>query len=217
MVRLLALLDQLELQIYGVVYLMPYTSATLIDNLYISAIFYKDCSSGILISDISDHFPIFVCVGVNPDTEIKKEALSFTYRNLDDTVFIMLRELLNNEDWDFFQELNINDAFIQLHNILRNNIETLAPEKNVIPFHKQIREPWFTIGLLKSSKTLDKLYKKKLRQPLKHPSYKQYKEYRNLLNALKRTAKEDYYSNLLNNYKQDIKQTWKVLRPLIGK
>ncbi len=51
--------------------------------------------------------------------------------NDDDTVFIRLRELLKNEDWDFIQELNINAAFIQLHNILRNNIETLAPEKNV--------------------------------------------------------------------------------------
>ncbi len=94
-------------------------SATLIDNLYISANFYKDCSSGILFSDISDHFPIFVCVGVI----------------LDDTVFIRLRELLYNEDWDFTQELNINDAFIQLHNILRNNIETLAPQKKILLFH----------------------------------------------------------------------------------
>ena len=62
MVRLLALLDQLELQIYGVVYLMPYTSATLIDNLYISAIFYKDCSSGIFIIDIPGHFRMFFFV-----------------------------------------------------------------------------------------------------------------------------------------------------------
>ena len=72
-------------------------------------------------------------------------------------------------------------------------------------------------GLLKSSKTLDKLYKKKLRQPQEHFSHKQYKEYRNLYYTLKRRAKEEYYASLLNNYKHDIKQTWKVLRPLIGK
>ena len=50
-------------------------SATLIDSLYISANFYKDCSSVISIRDISDHFPIFVCVGVIPDTDKLRRKL----------------------------------------------------------------------------------------------------------------------------------------------
>ena len=102
-------------------------------------------------------------------------------------------------NWDVTQEININDAFIKFHNILRGYV--------VIPFHKIICKPWFIKGLLKSSKTLDKLYKKKLRQLQEHISHKQYKEYRNLYNTLKRAAKEDHYASLLNNYKHDIKQT----------
>ncbi len=65
------------------------------------------------------HFPICVCVGVTSDTEVKKEALSFAYRNLDDT-------FLNNVNWHFTQEKNITDAFNKLHNILQDYIEILV-------------------------------------------------------------------------------------------
>ncbi len=44
-----------------------------------------------------------------------------------------------------------------------------------------------------------------------------YKTYRNLYNRIKRTAKELYYVNLMESYKNDIKKTWQVLKPIIGK
>ncbi len=129
--------------------------------------------------------------------EVKKEAQSFAYRNLDDAGFIKLRGLLNNVNCILLKRKKINDAFNnQIHIpgiiIFQDYIEILAREKYVvIPFHKIMREPWLTKCLLESGKNLDKLYKKNLKQPQEHPSHK-HKEYRNLYNTLKRTANEDH-------------------------
>ena len=70
---------------------------------------------------------------------------------------------------------------------------------------------------MKSSKTLDKLYKRKLRLPPDHDAHRRYKEYRNIYNRTKRLSKQTYYADILEQYKGNIKRTWQVLRPLLGK
>ena len=74
-----------------------------------------------------------------------------------------------------------------------------------------------TRGLLTSSKTLDKLYKKKMRKDKTHITYTKYKQYRYMFNRLKRITKQKYYFDLLNNYQHDTRKTWGVLKSLIGK
>ena len=48
------------------------SSPTLVDNIYITAALFKEFS-GILLSDISDHFPVFVGVG-NSHQNASKES-----------------------------------------------------------------------------------------------------------------------------------------------
>ncbi len=38
-----------------------------------------------------------------------------------------------------------------------------------------------------------------------------------MYNNLKKRSRQLYYLNFLNNYKQDVKGTWQILRPLTGK
>jgi hypothetical protein len=47
------------------------------------------------------------------------------------------------------------------------------------------------------------------------PAYVTYIQYRNLYNRLKRTAKQTYYEQRFNMYKNDLKRTWKMLNSLI--
>ena len=70
---------------------------------------------------------------------------------------------------------------------------------------------------MKSSKTRDNLYRKAINKPRTHPAYVKFLKYRNLLNTLKRKAKESYYNNLLDQYKHDIKKTWKILNSITGR
>ena len=78
-------------------------------------------------------------------------------------------------------------------------------------------EPWLTKGILKSSKTLKKRYRKKLKCPNKSEIDTKYKSYRNLLNKIKRKAKQSYFGDQLELHKNNSRETWKVLNRLIGK
>ena len=89
---------------------VTYNTATLIDNLYISADYCNDCSAGINICDMSDHFPVFTCVG-NTNNSVNDAPLSFKYRKFGEPVYNQLRGMLAEVNWDFIETLEINDAY----------------------------------------------------------------------------------------------------------
>ena len=72
-----------------------------------------------------------------------------------------------------------------------------------------------TKGLVKSSKKKQRLYENFLnnRNPEKEVNYKQYKT---LFECLKKKSKKNYYSNLIESHKYNIKKTWKILKEIIG-
>ena len=74
-----------------------------------------------------------------------------------------------------------------------------------------------TAGLMKSSLTSNKLYRKYISKPKTHHAHIRYAKYRNIYNKLKQIAKTTYYANQVNTFKNDSKQTWKLLKKLIGK
>ena len=73
-----------------------------------------------------------------------------------------------------------------------------------------------TSGLLKSAQKRDKLYKKSQTEK-KHTTNIKFIEYRNMHNKLKRKAKEQYFHELLDNYKHDVRKTWSVINNIIGR
>ena len=74
-----------------------------------------------------------------------------------------------------------------------------------------------TKGLLKSSRVKDKLFRKCTGTAKSSLEYQKYIVYRNKFNSLKRIAKQSYYSNLLDEYRLDMKKTWKILNNLVGR
>ena len=70
--------------------------------------------------------------------------------------------------------------------------------------------------LLKSSQTLDQLYRLKLNKPKTDIKYVNYIKYKNYYSKLKQIAKRQYVKDKLNLYKNDICKTWKTLNNIIG-
>ena len=70
---------------------------------------------------------------------------------------------------------------------------------------------------MKSSNNLDKLYKKCINKSNEHPSRNKFKKHRNLFNTLKRIMKQNYYRDLFDKYKYDIRKTWGIIRTIINK
>ena len=74
--------------------------------------------------------------------------------------------------------------------------------------------PWMTKSLVKLSKKKKRLYEKflKNRNPEKELNYNQYKT---LFESLKMKSKKNYYSDLIDSYKYNIKKVWDVTKEII--
>ena len=115
-------------------------SATLIDNIYVSGNRLEYLRSGILVADISDHFPIFVFTGNNV-RHCKPKNNTNSYRKLDATAIERINTLLLATDWSPLQQLHINDQFDFVNTKLLEYINICAPMKVVkIPAKYVIRE-----------------------------------------------------------------------------
>lgn len=197
---------------------ITHSSSTLIDNIYISATHALPSFSGIITTDISDHLPVIVCLGKVSNRSTKAKSTKITYRPLNETKLNNIRNELSHYDWEHLNIKPTQEAFGDFQNSLTSIINHNAPLKTINTRSKHFkREPWMTKGLLKSARTQAKLYKKQLHIPKDNLKHTHYIRYRNLYNTLKRNAKKMYYSDQLNQYKSDIKNTWKILNRLCNK
>lgn len=104
--------------------------------------------------------------------------------------------------------MNTNDAYVTFTNKIRDIINSETENKSiVIPASRIIREPWFTTGLITSSRELNKLYKKKIGKDKAHPCSIKFYQYRSTFNKLKRQTKAMYYEEVFIKYKHDIQKT----------
>ena len=77
-----------------------------------------------------------------------------------------------------------------------------------------LKSPWITYNLLKCIRRKNRLYKKFLRKPVEE-NKETYRKYRNRLNYTLRLAKQNHFSNLLEQEKSNMRNTWKILNSII--
>ena len=172
-------------------------------------------SSGIIINDVADHFGTFYISSSNIEhkTSAQNEYRSYTSINVE-----IFKNLLDQTDFSNILQIPCpNEAYIQFMIQYKYAFEKAFPLKKSKIKNKNVkREPWFTSGLLTSSKNRTKLLTKKLQKPTER-NILTYKNYNKLYNKTKRNMKVNYFSNILDENKHDIKNTWSILRSIIGK
>ena len=191
---------------------ITHNTATLIDNIYIK-LQNTRLSSGIITTEIFDHLPIFSFYGRKVKT--KPKPVSRDTRTLNEQNIAMIRNILDRYDLD---SNDSNDTLDHFMNVMTTTIDAIAPIKTIkIHPERNIRDPWVTPGIMKSAKTLDKMFRKTIKKSPNDPLVTEYKSYRNLLNRVRKKAKQYYYHNLFNRYCNDIRKTWEVMRSIIKK
>lgn len=191
-------------------------SSTLIDNIYLKNERYDNFDSRIIIAHLSDHFPVLACMG-QKSFHKKKEPLVFYHRPLQQERLQCLNNAIYSTNWNTITRgLNVSDSYDAFTGKLTNLIDEHVPERmSKIPWKAVLREPWMTSGLLKSSSRCNSLYRKTIGLSRDDVAFCRFLNYRNMYNALKRSAKESYYADLLQQYKNDIRKTWNVLNNLV--
>ena len=191
------------------------TTATLIDNIYIS-----DCrqsyNSAILTCDVSDHFPCLLFLEKNT-LDIENRSI-IKSRKFEEKNIASIKGDLSNVDWGVLTDLNTEDSYNLLSDEISKSMNRHAPIKSMsVRNAKIIREEWMTSALLKSSNTCNLLYRKCLGLEKSDPKYVKYIKYRNMYNSLKRKCKIKFYKDRIENYKHNARKLWDTLKCILGK
>ena len=193
------------------------TSATLIDNVFLSEILYRQFDSALLIRDISDHLPLLVLI---KQTKLKdKTPIEFKSRKLNNAKITRIKNILFNIDWSAcLNSTNCNTNFNTFCDYLNSAMETVAPLVVVkITGKRRFVKPWMTTGLETTVMKNKKLYHQTLKATSTPNDLDCYKNHRNMLNRLKHKAMKDYYEDRAKQYKDNTKQLWRLLNQSIGK
>ena len=190
------------------------TSASLIDNVFVSSRLHCSFDSGIILSDISDHLPSLVLLKQTPD--FHKE---FTSRNLSTKELNLINDRIQSTDWNgLLMSESMNTNFDILSDVISRAMDDVAPLHMVrISGKRRFVEPWMTILLEQSAKKKQRLYKKTLQKNSTKTDVNAYQEYRNTYNRLKRHAQQSYYQKKTLDFKTNTKELGKMINKVICK
>lgn len=184
--------------------------SSLLDN-----IFVNDMSvihdSGVIIDDLSDHFPIFLTLDIEQHKiQAREERTVF-----DKTKVEQLNDYLVQRLRSFQLITNPNEACTELTGAYVDGIKLLS---KTIKYsrRKSPLKPWITPSVLCSINRKTKLYKKFILKKTPESENK-YKRYRNILTHVLRDAKRLYYCSHFQLNKNNGKKTWDLLKELINK
>ena len=198
-------------------------SCTLIDNIFSSE---HACitSSGILLSEISDHLPCFASFNLNisynmPTYRIcqRRWTESLMRQLYDDISAVNIYEKLNHNP-----TIDPNINYNILEKTLDSSLNKIMPHKSIkFNKYKHKKSNWITAGIIRSIKFKDKLYKLTKILPNESNEYVTAKNnlrvYKSILNKCIRHAKSFYYTSQLKKFKNNSANTWKILNELMSR
>jgi hypothetical protein len=178
-----------------------------IDCQYIS----QKSTSGIIINDVADHFGTFSIHNI----EYNITATVRKYRVFSENAIDNFKRKLENSDFtSVIASFSTDEAYNKFMDIYCKEFEDAFPLKSKLS-NKYVKvQKWMTTGLLVSSNMKDRLLKLKLKKP-NISNITTYRKYCSVFNKTKRKAKQLYYISKLNEYKEDMKNTWAILNDAI--
>ena len=140
-------------------------TATLIDNIFSNHVEHSYLRSGLLITDISDHLPIFSISLDHMRTHQRQAESLFVRDKSEQNIFSFLEELYHI-DWSkldgySYPKIYYYSKFLERYTKTYEKHFPLKKLKRRLP----PRRPWISQGLLKSIKQKNRLYKRYLSNP----------------------------------------------------
>ena len=195
---------------------ITHSTATLIDNIFISNKLSPASISYICIEDHSDHLPCLVTL--ENVMQYKQLPIEITTRRVTSENIEKINDTLLNENWTItLNDLNTDEAFDLFHAKLTDCFNLECPERTIKLRPDKRSEPWITPGLLSSIKKQNKLYTIHLNDRENVDKLTKYKEYRNTLRKILRYSRINHYILKCNEYKHESKKLWSLMNEVIKK
>ena len=166
-----------------------------------------------MFTDISDHFPIFT---INNATEINESVKKVKRRSYNKGNCEMFKTEVQNFDWNQIYDISgCQEAFSFFHKQFKSLYDKCFPIKETKVSYVN-RKPWLTVGLKNSIKIKNLLYMKYKRYKSDHVLIV-YKNYKNRLTNLLRTAEKEHFHQLLQVNKSKLRKSWTIIKGVINK
>ena len=191
-------------------------SATLIDHIFAKIPprhIQNKCSSGNLITDISDHLPNFTIFNIKmPSIQNRPYVRTFSKENID-----LFTNNLQTES-ELISDFHLYDANVAYDVFSNNYIELL---NKYFPYKRISRQkfkdkPYITSGIKVSIREKNKLYHKYLKNR-SDVNEAAWKAYRNKVNTCIKIAETNYYRTILNDKNNNNANIWKTFGKIINK
>ena len=191
------------------------TTNTLIDCLFTNNTEVHSSLTGILLTDISDHLPIIHLTPLRDLTKISTPQNNHKVPIINPNTLNSMSRALLTQDWHHvFNTNDPEEAFNNFSSIIAQAYSNHIPLRQTSK--KRHGKPWITSAIMKSIKRKNKLYSIYLKHKT-HSSLTYYKKYKNKLSSIIRTAEKSYYNTKLNKNKDNLKNTWKIIKDIIDK
>jgi len=187
-------------------------SATLIDNMCLTN--PSNFTAGIIISDVSDHFPIFVLVGVNNCCRQNPHVNNnVTYRTINDSSLDNLRGQLGDFDFgDLLHGSCVSEATKHFHDIIMTHYDRCCPLRTRTVSYKDLEKPWIDAqikSLVRRRQSYFVLYRSG------RVSRHTYTRFRNYVTGMIKNSKTRYFHNRFERSRANVRETWRVIDNVI--
>ena len=190
-------------------------SATLIDHIFIKCpkkLIQNKCSSGNLITDISDHLSNFSMINIKTQSiKDRPYVRLFTQKNID-----RFNDNIESEPLliDQSELTDTNNSFYSLSNNCTNLLD------KYFPYVKMSRKafknkPHITKGIQVSIRNRNKLYKKYLNNPT-DVNKAAWKKFRNKTSEIIKRAESLYYKSIINKHNNTSKNLWNTFGKILN-
>lgn len=188
-------------------------SGTLLDNIFHNDLACNlDLTQGILYTDITDHFPVFVIV----QSDISEnDKISVTKRIFNSTNITTFQNLMHETNWtNMLSSEDMQTAFSSFLEKIQSLYDSAFPLKT-FKVSKYRNKAWITPAIKKSIRTKNKLYYK-YKQNKTVMNEIRYKVFKNKLKHLITNSRKQHYQQILALNKSNLKQSWKIMKEIIG-
>lgn len=190
-------------------------SATLSDHIFIKTpikLIQNKCSSGNLITDISDHLSNFTFIDIKtPSIKDRPFVRLFTKKNIDKFNENISSELPLINPNELYEPNTSFDVFSTNYTYL---FDKYFPYVRMSK-QKFKNKPHITKGIKNSIRFRNKLYKKYLNNPIEVNKVV-WKRFRNKTSELIKRAEAHYYKSILSKHNNSSKTLWKTFGKILN-
>ena len=189
-------------------------SQTLIDNIFTNL--HPIPTAGVIVADISDHFPIFARTSLALRSSCTESYDKLTRKFTQGNIAKFKRELETVEWNEVLCETEVDKSFDKFMDIMVLSYDRCFPlvQRSKQEYKRVPRMPWVTKSLLRSINKKNRLFCRYKAKQTGVAKLK-YTNYRNILTSALRQAKKDYYQFQFQSTCNNVKGTWKVIRNVL--